>query len=131
MDWNTVLNTSYTVSLVVDEEDLAMSVGSGDLPVLATPRMIALMEEAAATLIAAHLDEGITSVGVGLSTSHTAPTLPGATVYAEATLQETDGRRFVFAVRAYDDAGTVGEGRHERVTVKADRFLEKAAQRGA
>lgn len=129
MDWQTILNTTHTVSLVVDEEDLAVAVGSGDLPVLATPRMIALMEEAAAALIAPHLDEGITSVGVGLSTSHTAPTLPGTTVYAEATLLEADGRRFEFAVRAYDDAGTVGEGRHARVTVKADRFLEKAAAR--
>ena len=64
MELSSILNTSHTVALCVDEEDLAMSVGSGDLPVLATPRMIALMEEAAAALIAPHLDEGITSVGV-------------------------------------------------------------------
>ncbi len=129
MELSSVLNTTHTVALCVDEEDLAMSVGSGDLPVLATPRMIALMEEAAAALIAPHLDEGITSVGISVSVTHTAPTLPGKTVYAEATLKESDGRRFSFAVRAYDDGGTVSVGTHERVSVKADRFLEKAATR--
>ncbi len=129
MDVQALCNTTHTVSLCVDEEDLAMSMGSGDLPVLATPRMVALMEEAAAALIAPCLDEGITSVGVGIAVTHTAPTLPGKTVYAEATLKESDGRRFSFAVRAYDDGGTVGAGTHERVSVKADRFLEKAATR--
>lgn len=129
MDWNTLLNTTATAALSVEEADLAMAVGSGDLPVLATPRMAALMEEAAAALIAPYLDEGITSVGVQLSITHTAPTLEGATVFAEATLRAADGRRFSFAVRAYDAVGEIGGGIHERVSVKADRFLEKAASR--
>lgn len=129
MDFAKLINTTHTETITVDEEDLAMTVGSGDLPVLATPRMIALMEQAAAALIAPALDEGITSVGVSIAVSHTAPTLPGATVTAEATLLETDGRRFSFAVRAFDEVGTVGEGTHERVSVKADRFLQKAKER--
>lgn len=131
MDWTTLLNTTFTAELFVEEADLAMAVGSGDLPVLATPRMAALMEEAAAALIAPHLDEGITSVGVQLSITHTAPTLTGATVFAEATLTAADGRRFSFAVRAFDEIGEIGAGTHERVSVKADRFLEKAAARAA
>lgn len=131
MDWNTLQNTSHTVSLTVDEEDLAVAVGSGDLPVLATPRMAALMEQAAAALLAPHLDEGITTVGTQLAITHTAPTLPGASVTAEATLTEADGRRFVFAVKAFDGVGLIGEGTHTRVSVKADRFLDKAAARAA
>ncbi len=129
MDITTCLNTTHRESITVGAADLAVTVKSGDLPVLATPRMVALMEQAAAALIAPYLGEGITSVGTAVSITHTAPTLSGRTVTAEATLLETDGRRFVFAVTASDDAGEIGRGTHERVTVKGDRFLEKAAAR--
>jgi len=126
----TLIGTTHAVTITVGDSDLAMHVGSGDLPVLATPRMAALMEQAAAELIADALGEGITSVGTQLSITHTAPTLPGASVTAEATLTATDGRTFTYTVRAFDAVGTVGEGTHTRVSVKADRFLEKAAVRG-
>ena len=131
MNAQDLINRTHTVCLTVDEDDLAMAVGSGDLPVLATPRMAALMEEAAAALAAQCLDDGITTVGTKLSITHTAPTLAGATVYAEATLTQTDGRTFSFAVRAYDTVGDIGAGTHDRVSVKSDRFLEKAASRAA
>lgn len=131
MNAQDLINRTHTVTITVDEEDLAMAVGSGDLPVLATPRMAALMEEAAAALAAQCLEDGITTVGTRLSISHTAPTLVGATVSAEATLKETDGRLFTFAVRAYDNVGDIGIGTHDRVSVKSDRFLEKAASRAA
>lgn len=130
MDWTTQIGTTHAETILVDEEDLAVALGSGDLPVLGTPRMAALMEQAAAALIGAHLDEGVTSVGIALAITHTAPTLVGAEVTAEATLTAADGRRFAFDVKAYDRVGVIGEGTHERVTVKSDRFLEKAAQRG-
>ncbi len=129
MDFEKYIGTTHAETITVDEEDLAMAIGSGDLPVLATPRMVALMEQAAAALAAQCLDEGITTVGIAVAVSHTAPTLVGATVTAEATLTATDGRRFAFDVKAYDSVGVIGEGTHERVSVKADRFLEKAAQR--
>lgn len=128
-DWNTLIGTTHTETIVVDEEDLAVAVGSGDLPVLATPRMAALMEQAAAALVAPHLDDGITTVGIELAITHSAPTLPGSRVSAEATLTAADGRRFAFAVRAYDTVGGIGAGSHTRVSVKSDRFLEKAAAR--
>ncbi|MBR5134580.1 MAG: dihydrolipoamide acyltransferase [Clostridia bacterium] len=124
-----LIGTSHTETIVVDERDLAVAVGSGDLPVLATPRMAALMEQAAAALVSPHLDEGITTVGISLNITHTAPTLPGATVSATATLTATDGRRFSFDVTAFDGVGEIGKGTHDRVSVKADRFLEKAAER--
>lgn len=129
MELTELIGNTHTVSLTVGEQDLAIAVRSGDLPVLATPRMIALMEEAAAALVAPHLAEGITTVGTGMSTSHDAPSLVGAVVTAEATLLETDGRRFVFEVKAFEGDLLIGKGRHERFSVKADRFLEKAAQR--
>ena len=131
MNAQDLINRTHTVSITVDEDDLAMAVGSGDLPVLATPRMAALMEEAAAALAAECLDDGITTVGTKLCIIHTAPTLVGATVYAEATLSATDGRTFSFAVRAYDNVGDIGAGTHDRVSVKSDRFLDKAASRAA
>lgn len=130
MDIASILNTTHRETITVGDADLAVTVRSGDLPVLATPRMVALMEQAAAALVAPHLDTGITTVGTALSIAHTAPTVAGRTVTAEATLLETDGRRFVFAVTAFDDAGEVGRGTHERVSIKSDRFMEKAAARG-
>lgn len=130
MEWNTLIGATHAETMIVEEEDLAMAIGSGDLPVLGTPRMAALMEQAAATLVGAVLEEGITTVGIALSISHTAPTLEGARVTAEATLKAADGRRFEFDVKAYDEVGVIGEGTHVRVSVKAERFLEKAAARG-
>ena len=128
--FESLIGTTHAVTVTVTPSDFALAVGSGDLPVLATPRMAALMEQAAAALIAEVLGDGITSVGTQLSISHTAPTLGGAQVTAEATLTATDGRTFTFDVRAFDHVGTIGEGTHTRVSVKGDRFLEKAAVRG-
>lgn len=130
MDMTTLLNTTHRETITVGDADLAVNIKSGDLRVLATPRMVALMEQSAAALVAPHLDEGITTVGTALTIAHTAPTVEGRTVTAEATLLETDGRRFVFAVAAFDDAGEIGRGTHERVSVKSDRFMDKAAARG-
>ncbi|MBQ4616838.1 MAG: hypothetical protein IJB27_00495 [Clostridia bacterium] len=129
MELSALVNTSHSETLLVKGSDLAVAVGSGDLPVLATPRMVALMEQAAAALVAEALDDGITTVGTALNVTHTAPTLVDRTVTATATRLETDGRRFVFAVEAADEVGVVGRGTHERVSVKGDRFLEKAAAR--
>lgn len=128
--FDSLIGTEHAVTITVEDTDLAMAVGSGDLPVLATPRMAALMEQAAAELLGRVLDDGITSVGTALAITHTAPTLVGATVTAKATVTAADGRVFSFDVCAFDNVGTIGEGTHTRVSVKADRFLEKAAARG-
>lgn len=130
-DWNTLIGAVRREERAVTPERLASRMESGTLDVLATPCMSALMENAAARLIAPHLPEGATSVGTRIETSHLAPTPAGARFWAEATLLETDGRRFVFRVTAGDETGLIGEGTHERATVKASRFLEKAAARGA
>lgn len=123
------IGTRHTETLTVGKSQLASSLKSGTVDVFATPFMIALMEYAAMQLIAPALPEGVTTVGTLVNIMHTAPTLEGTRVRAEAELVESDGRRFVFRVTAYDEAGVIGEGIHERCSVKRDRFLQKAAER--
>lgn len=123
------IGAKATRTLTVGASHLACAVGSGSVTVLATPMVAALMEGAAADLVQQSLAEGITTVGTELALSHTAPTVEGMTVTAEATLLETDGRMFRFSLRAYDDCGEVATGTHTRASVKTERFLEKAQQR--
>lgn len=115
-----------TASAVVTPENTAAAVGSGALPVFATPYMIALMENAACNAIADGLEEGQSSVGTKLDVSHDAATPVGMHVTARAELVEVDRRRLVFRVTAEDDAGPIGQGTHERFLIMADKFLAKA-----
>ena len=111
---------------VVTEHNTADAVGSGLVPVFATPYMIALMENAACNAIADGLEEGQSSVGTKLDVSHDAATPVGMHVTAKAELVEVDRRRLVFHVTAEDDAGPIGQGTHERFLIMADKFLAKA-----
>lgn len=120
------LHIKGTAALTVTDEVTAAAVGSGMLPVFATPSMIALMEKAAAESVAPQLDAGMTTVGTKLDVAHTAATPVGMTVRAETELTEIDGRRLIFTVHAFDDAGEIGSGTHERFIVNAEKFLAKA-----
>lgn len=111
--------------IVVTKENTAAIVGSGLLEVFATPMMIALMEEVASESVSAYLDEGRTTVGTLVNVSHVAATPVGATVYCETLLTEVEGRRLVFSVKAYDNAGLIGEGTHERFIVFSEKFMAK------
>lgn len=113
-------------SVVVDDEKLASSMGSGDLPVFATPAMIALIEKTASESIMPYLETGSSSVGTHLDIAHSAATPIGMTVVCETELVEIDRRRLVFKVRVYDSAGDVGSGTHERFIVDSARFMQKA-----
>lgn len=115
----------------VNGNNTASFAKSGSLPVFATPFMVALMEQAAAELIEPFLQEGITSVGTALNIEHLAATAVGAKVKAVAKLTSFDNRKFTFDVEAYDNAGLIGKGTHERFSVKADKFLKKAEERKA
>jgi predicted thioesterase len=112
---------------VVDASMLASSMGSGSLEVLATPALVALMEQAACAAIDAHLGPEQTSVGVRIEMSHLAPTPPGIEVVARAELVEVDGRRLVFRLEASDPHDRIGEGRHERALVDPRRLLGRAS----
>ena len=98
---------------------------SGDVPALATPRVVALCEEAACAAVAGLLPEGHTSVGNGVQFNHLAPTPVGGRVTAEATLEKVEGRRLGFTVSVTDGDALVGAGRVSRVVVETERFLQK------
>jgi predicted thioesterase len=115
-----------SVEIIVAEQDCARALGSGSLPVLATPRMIALMEEAACRAIAAALPAGQTSVGTKLEVEHLAATPAGLRVHAVAVLEWIDRRTLHFTVRAEDDKEPIGRGTHVRVLVDEAKFMEKA-----
>lgn len=121
------LKGSYSVT--VTEYLTAKEMKSGDLPVYATPAMVAAMEAAAVDAVANHLDEESTTVGCGISVSHQAPTAVGEKVTAEATLIKVEGRMLYFAVKAFDKSGIIGEGEHTRVVVLKEKFMQKAKDR--
>lgn len=119
------LGLSYESSTVVAENNTAVALGSGDMAVFATPAMVALMENAAMLAVKDSLPEGSTTVGVEMQTSHIKASALGANIKASATLVEVDGRRLTFDVKAWDEKGTIGEGRHVRFVVDRERFLSK------
>lgn len=107
----------------------AVEVGSGSVPVFATPMLVALMENAAINALEGHLPEGQTTVGTKVEVAHTAATPIGMTVTARAELVEADGKRLLFKVTAADNAGPVGQGVHERFVVDLEKFLARVNQR--
>jgi len=116
---------SYTSELVVADENTAMAMGSGDMPVLATPCMMALMENAAMKAVGDYLDDGQTTVGGHMESSHLKPSPIGAEVTATATLDKVDGRKLYFHVVAHMGDTLIGEGKHLRFIVDRNRFLSK------
>jgi predicted thioesterase len=119
-----------SVTLVVDDADTALALRSGDVPVLGTPRVIALAEEATVQAVANTLPEGRTTVGYQVQLAHLTPTPVGGTVVAEATLEQVEGRRLTFRVAVNDARGLVAAGRITRVIVERARFLERAQTEG-
>lgn len=113
------------VEHTVTDADTAIAVGSGDVPVLGTPRVIALCEGATVAAVASHLEPGQTTVGMRVQLDHLAPTAIGSSVRIEAVLEELDGARLIFKVTVNDDRGLVAVGRVTRVTVNRERFLDK------
>ncbi|WP_449064919.1 thioesterase family protein [Planomonospora algeriensis] len=114
--------------IMVEQEDTAIKVGSGDVPVLGTPRLLALAERATVQAIADVLDPGQTSVGTRVALEHLAASPIGAHVEISAELTEVDGRRLVFAFAARDRETTVATGTIERVVVDRERFLSRHAR---
>lgn len=115
----------YTSSMVVEEKHLACNVGSGDLPVFATPMMMALMENAAMKCVADSLDEGCSTVGGQIESTHLKPTGLGRKVSATAELTAVKGRKLTFRVTAEDENGVIGEGSHIRFIIDKVKFMEQ------
>ncbi len=113
-------------TLRVTEADTAVTLRSGDVPVLATPRLVGLCEEACVQAIRGELAPALTTVGMRVQFDHLAPTGIGSSVTAEATLEKVEGRRLTFTVAASDPGGLVGAGKLTRVAVEVEPFLKKA-----
>ena len=110
---------------IVTEQRTAQAAGSGTLPVFGTPYMTALMEQAAFSSLIPYLESGQSTVGTRLDISHVSATPVGMAVRAESEVTSVDGKKITFRVRAYDGAGLIGEGVHERVIITSERFLQK------
>lgn len=115
-----------SAKLVVGDADTAIAHHSGEVAVLATPRLIALCEEAALVAVAGELPAGSTTVGMRVQIDHLAPTNVGSSVAAEATLEKVEGRRLTFTVSVSDHGGLVAAGKVTRVVVDTQQFLDKA-----
>ena len=120
---------SHEITFSVTPELSAKAVGSGTLEVLATPIMIARMEQAAWMAVAPALEAGSETVGTLMNVKHLSPTPLGMSVTCRAELVAVDNRRLVFQVTARDTQGIVGEGIHERDIIQNERFLAKAQKK--
>ena len=116
------VNDTYKVAITVQESDTAIVHKSGGLPVYATPAMIALMENAAFSLLK---NEGKDSVGTEMNAKHTRACLVGAEVYAVATVTGVNGNWVNFNVAAFDGKGEIGNGNHTRYVIDPVKFMSK------
>ncbi|GAA3758432.1 thioesterase family protein [Salinactinospora qingdaonensis] len=112
--------------LDVTTSDTAVALGSGDVAVLGTPRVLALAEAATVAAVAGHLPQGCTSVGTQVEVAHTAPTPIGAQVHAEAVLSHVAGEQLTFDVTVTQQERTIATATVRRVIVERERFLAKA-----
>lgn len=122
------LGKTVSVSTIVADTNTAKAVGSGSLDVFATPMMVALMERAACDCLADGLEPGQTSVGTQISVSHNAASPVGTEITATATIEYVFGRKIEFVVTASDGTKEIGNGKHTRVIVDAERFIAKASK---
>jgi predicted thioesterase len=121
-----ILGLCGQAELVVTDADTAAALGTSDVPVLATPRLVQLCEQASMAALVGHLKAGETSVGFRVELTHLAPISVGSRVVATVTLERSEGRRLVFNTSVNDASGLVAAGRVTRVLVDLARFMEKA-----
>ena len=119
------IGLKHTSELTVTDAVTAIAIGSGDMPVLATPMMMALMENAAMLAVKDKLPEGFTTVGGHIESSHLKPSKVGDKVAATAEVTNVDGKKIEFKVSAYSGDTLLGEGTHLRFIVDRERFLSK------
>ena len=119
------IGLTHTSELLVTNDVTAEVMGSGDMPVLATPAMMALMENAAMLAVASHLPEGYTTVGGHIEASHLRPSKVGDKITATALLTKVDGKKMEFKVIAHCHEAVIGEGTHLRFMVERKKFLDR------
>ena len=133
MDFSTLLKPGIEAKKAetVTDKNTAAAWGSGGIAVYATPAMIALMEGAAYSAAQTLLPPGWSTVGTELNVKHIAATPLGMNVYARAELLNIDGRALSFKVEAFDEAGKIGEGTHNRFIIEVEKFLAKIESKKA
>lgn len=119
---------THTSTLIVTAQDTALYQGSGDMEVLATPRMMALMENAAMLAVKDELPEGSTTVGGHIESSHLRPSKVGAEITATATVTKVEGKKIYFDIKAQMNDIIIGEGTHLRFIVDREKFLSRLQQ---
>ncbi len=119
------IGLKHTSEITVTDAVTAIKIGSGDMPVLATPAMMALMENAAMLAVASELPEGSTTVGGHIESSHLKPSKIGDNVSATAVVTKVDGKKIEFKISAYSGNTLLGEGTHLRFIVDKERFMSK------
>jgi len=129
MDYQKTVRKGLTreETFTVEEQHAAAHVGSGGSRVLATPWMIAFMERVSYRLLAEHLGEGETSVGVLVNVRHLAATPIGVTVRVKAEVEHLEDSQVTFTVDAWDQAEKIGAGSHRRAVIDEERFLRRVA----
>ncbi len=128
LEFNFNKDLKFTTEQTVNSSDTALSYGSGNLDVYATPAMTALMENAAMNCVKQKLPDGFTTVGIEISVKHIKATPVGVKVRAEASLAKAEGKKLFFKVEAYDDMGKIGEGTHIRYIVNSEEFIKKTVR---
>ena len=119
------IGLKHTSELMVTDTVTAIKMGSGDMPVLVTPAMMALMENAAMLAVADELPEGCTTVGGHIESSHLKPSKIGDVVRAVAEVAKVDGKKIEFKVAAYSGDTLLGEGTHPRFIVDREKFMSR------
>lgn len=125
MEFNLVPGMRLEEEYIVQDCDTAVHFGSGQVTVLATPKMIAWMEGASLNAVLPMLPKGYDTVGTSVNVSHLAATPVGMKVRVVAELKEVNGKALVFHVKAYDELDKIGEGTHHRAIVEAKKFIER------
>jgi len=126
MDFDLKIGMKKEEAVMVSDENTAIAMGSGSLPVFATPALAALLEKAAAILVEDQVSSEWTSVGTLLAIEHIAATPVGMLVTGKVELMEVQGRKLIFSVQAFDGREEIGRGTHERFLVKKESFMQKA-----
>lgn len=125
MEFDIKVGMKNTEEKKVKFEDTASKYGSGAVEVFATPAMIALMENTAKNAVDKYLPEGYTTVGIRIDTTHIKATPVGMNVGCEAVVEDIDGKKVSFKVKAWDEQGIIGEGIHNRFIINIDKFMSR------